>query len=283
MYVPKNVRLNFPVELIIEVKGKHIALMPRNLIILEKGAGAEIILRADIQSDSNVLINGVSEIVVAENAELTFEHFEFENRNCFQIWTHELRMARDSRAHIHTLSSSSDWIRNNLNIAITGPNAEANLNGAYQIAGTEHVDNHTCVDHIAPDCQSNELYKGMVDGKGTGVFNGKVFVRQDAQRTNAYQSNANLVLSDDAVMNSKPELEIYADDVKCSHGSTTGQFDEDAVFYLRARGIAEMDARKLLVKAFVGEVIEKLKNESLRNYAYDKMGLSEIAGNIIME
>lgn len=283
LYVPKNTQVNSPIEILIELNSDQALVQPRNLIILEKSASAEIILRAEIKSGSQNLINGVSEIFVSDNAELKFTHFEFENRNCYQIWTHEMRQSRDSRTHFNTLSSDSDWLRNNLNIAIIGPNAEANLNGAYQLDGREHVDNHTCVDHIAPDCQSNELYKGMVDGKSTGVFNGKVFVRPDAQHTNAYQSNSNLVLSDDASMNSKPELEIYADDVKCSHGSTTGQFDEDALFYLRARGIDESDAMKLLVKAFVGEVIEKLDNEALREYAYMKMGLSEIAGNIVLE
>ncbi len=282
LYVPKNTKVDSPIEILIELNADQALVQPRNLIILEKSASAEIILRAKIKSNTQNLINGVSEIFVADNAELKFTHFEFENRNCFQIWTHEVQQSRDSRSYFNTLSSDSDWVRNNLNITIIGPNAEANLNGAYQLDGKEHVDNHTCVDHIAPDCQSNELYKGMVDGKSNGVFNGKVFVRPDAQHTNAYQSNSNLVLSDDASMNSKPELEIYADDVKCSHGSTTGQFDEDALFYLRTRGIEENDAMKLLVKAFVGEVIEKLDNAALREYAYEKMGLSEIAGNIIL-
>ena len=130
-------------------------------------------------------------------------------------------------------------VRNNLNIDVKGENCTTNLNGVYQLKGNQHVDNHTVVDHLVPNCESNELYKGIIDEKSTAVFNGKVFVRRNAQKINAFQSNGNVLLSDDATVNSKPELEIYADDVKCSHGSTTGQLDEEAVFYLRARGLSE--------------------------------------------
>jgi Fe-S cluster assembly protein SufD len=150
-----------------------------------------------------------------------------------------------------------------LTINVAGTNCTTNLNGAYLLKENQHVDNHTVVDHLAPHCNSNELYKGVIDDKATAVFNGKVFVRKDAQKINAFQSNGNVLLSDNASVNSKPELEIYADDVKCSHGSTTGQLDEEAVFYLRARGLSEKSARHLMVSAFIGDVLEKIESEEV--------------------
>jgi Fe-S cluster assembly protein SufD len=155
-----------------------------------------------------------------------------------------------------------------LNIEVNGENCESNLNGAYLLKGKQHIDNHSVVDHKVPNCNSNELYKGVIDDKGTAVFNGKVFVRKDAQKINAFQSNGNVLMTDDASVNSKPELEIYADDVKCSHGSTTGQLDEEAVFYLRARGLSEKSARKLMVSAFIGDVLDKIENEDVLNYTH---------------
>jgi Fe-S cluster assembly protein SufD len=159
-------------------------------------------------------------------------------------------------------------VRNNLNIEVNGVNCMTNLHGAYVLKSNQHVDNHTIVDHKQPHCESNELYKGVMDEKSTGVFNGKVFVRKDAQKINAFQSNGNVLLSDDATVDSKPELEIYADDVKCSHGSTTGQLDEEAVFYLRARGISEKSARHLMVAAFIGDVLSKIENDEFREYTH---------------
>jgi Fe-S cluster assembly protein SufD len=147
---------------------------------------------------------------------------------------------------------------------VNGKNCETNLFGAYQPTGSEHIDNHTLVDHLAAHCESNEHYKGTIADKATGVFNGKVFVRKDSQKINAFQSNNNVLLSDDATMNSKPELEIYADDVKCSHGSTSGSIDSDAVHYLMTRGISKKEAVKLLINGFLNEVLEKVTNNELK-------------------
>jgi hypothetical protein len=152
-------------------------------------------------------------------------------------------------------------------VSVNGQNAETNLNGAYLVKTNQLVDNHTVVDHLVANCQSNELYKGVLYDKSTAVFNGKVFVRPNAQKINAFQSNGNVLLSDDASVNSKPELEIYADDVKCSHGSTTGQLDENAIFYLRARGISEKSAKELLVSAFISEVLSRIENKEVFNFA----------------
>jgi Fe-S cluster assembly protein SufD len=153
-----------------------------------------------------------------------------------------------------------------VNVKVAGQNAETNLNGAYILKNNQLVDNHTVVDHLVAYCQSNELYKGVLYDKSTAVFNGKVFVRPDAQKINAFQSNANVLMSDDASVNSKPELEIYADDVKCSHGSTTGQLDESAIFYLRARGLSEKLAKSLLVSAFISDVLNKIENQEVQDF-----------------
>ena len=152
-----------------------------------------------------------------------------------------------------------------------GSNCETFMNGAYTLKGKSHCDNHTTVDHKVAHCYSKELYKGVIDGRATNVFNGKVFVRKDAQKINAFQSNANILLSETGTVNSKPELEIYADDVKCSHGSTTGQLDDEAVFYLRSRGLSEKSAKELLVKAFLGEVLEEVENEEVSSYVEEQI------------
>jgi Fe-S cluster assembly protein SufD len=166
--------------------------------------------------------------------------------------------------HIHTITSNGKIVRNNLRIELKGRNASAHLNGLYVVSGESHVDNHSVVDHASPDCYSNELYKGVLNGKSRGVFNGRIFVARDAQKTNAYQSNKNILLSDEASMNAKPQLEIYADDVKCSHGATTGQIDPEALFYLRSRGIGEREASALLTNAFAEEILDKISVSSVR-------------------
>jgi Fe-S cluster assembly protein SufD len=155
-------------------------------------------------------------------------------------------------------------IRNNINISVDDENCEAHMYGLYLLNGKSHVDNHTVVDHRKPNSFSNELYKGIVDEKANGVFNGKIFVRQEAQKTNAFQSNNNILLSDSATVNTKPQLEIWADDVKCSHGCTVGQMDEEAIFYLRARGIDERSAKAMLLYAFSKDVLENISVEPLR-------------------
>jgi Fe-S cluster assembly protein SufD len=149
-------------------------------------------------------------------------------------------------------------------VVLKGEHGAAHLYGLFHAKGTQLVDNHTLMDHQVPHCESNELYKGIAAGKSTGVFNGKIYVRQDAQKTNAYQSSKNILLSDDAAINTKPQLEIYANDVKCSHGTSTGRVDEEALFYLRSRGIGDQNARKLLLSSFAGEVISRLSVDSLK-------------------
>ncbi len=205
--------------------------------------------------------NIVVQCEVEENAHLKLNIFQNEGTKSSQVNLVHCYQHKNSKFTIHTISTGGNLTRNDLNIIVDGENCESILNGIYLTDENQHVDNHTLVDHRKPHCYSNEKYKGIMNGNSTGVFNGKVFVRQDAQKINAYQSNQNILLSDDATINTKPELEIYADDVKCSHGSTTGQLDEEAMFYLQARGIGKESARKLLVQAFLDEAVNEIDSE----------------------
>lgn len=275
--IPRNATPEHRIEIVQLISGKQLLVQPRNLFILESGSSARMVMHIIADQAENAVLNGVSEVFLGANSALQIDKIQADGRGLFQVMEEAVHQDDDSRFDIRTYTSNCDWVRNNLSISVDGSNVETNLSGAYLLKGKEHVDNHTIVDHRKPHSQSNELYKGLIDEHSTGVFNGKVFVRQDAQKTNAFQSNANIVLTDEASMNSKPELEIYADDVKCSHGSTTGQFDEDALFYLKARGLDETGAYRLLTTAFIGEVIDKIEDEDLRSFVLQKMALGDFA------
>jgi Fe-S cluster assembly protein SufD len=260
IHVSAKMQIETPIEITHITTGSNVISNVRNVIVCEAFSKATIIQQFVSENAAECFTNVVSEISVGQNAFLTIDKLQQENDTCFHIATEAVQQAKDSNFTINTITLNGGLVRNNLNIDVNDQNCETNLNGGYILKGNQHVDNHTVVDHKAPNCLSNELYKGVIDGKATAVFNGKVYVRKDSQKINAFQSNGNVLLSDDATVNSKPELEIYADDVKCSHGSTTGQLDEEAVFYLRARGISEKGARQLMVGAFVGEVFGKIEN-----------------------
>ena len=193
----------------------------------------------------------------------SLNHFDFNEDRGFQ--------AAQSHFEINTITLNGSFVRNDAQVIIQGEHAQTYLNGAYWLKEEQHVANYTTIDHQVANCESFETYKGVARDKATAVFNGKVFVRKDAQKTNAYQSNANVLLSENASVNSKPELEIYADDVKCSHGSTTGQLDENALFYLRARGLSEATAKNLLLQAFMEDVLQYLKNEEVLAYIHKRI------------
>ncbi|NNE56348.1 MAG: Fe-S cluster assembly protein SufD [Flavobacteriales bacterium] len=236
-----------------------VAEMPRHLILVDDGASANVVMSHHSTVAAGTLTNLVMEIKIGKNARLHLDNIQAKEEADFLLTNINACQADDSFFHINTITESGGWVRNDLNIKVGGKNCETHLFGTYLLRNSQHVDNHTVVDHLEPHCMSNEKYKGILYDKSTGVFNGKVFVRQDAQKTNAFQQNANILMSDDATMNSKPELEIYADDVKCSHGSTTGQFDEEAIFYLKARGLSDATARDMLVEAFVSDIREAVK------------------------
>lgn len=261
LHVSAKMQIEPTIEIVHIQSGAGVLTNVRHYLVAEAFSKVNIIYRFVSDSTSASFGTVLSTMNVAKNAHLTIDKIQEEQEHDLQFAQEWVNQAQDSTFTINTLTLNGGWVRNNLNIEVNGVNCETNLNGAYILKGNQHVDNHTVVDHKVAHCQSNEMYKGVMTDSSTAVFNGKVFVRKDAQKINAFQSNGNVLLSNDATVNSKPELEIYADDVKCSHGSTTGQLDENAVFYLRARGISEASARRLLVGAFVGEVLEKIENE----------------------
>ena len=210
--------------------------------------------------------NTSTEILVLERAVVDYYKIENENKQSIHVDNTFVTQAKNSVFSTVAVMLNGAMIRNNLTITIDDEHCEANMFGLYLLHGKMHVDNQTVVDHKKPNCLSNELYKGILDGNSTGVFNGKIFVRPDAQKTNAFQSNKNILLSDDATINTKPQLEIWADDVKCSHGATTGQLDEEQLFYLRARGLGKETAKAMLLYAFAIDVLEKIKIPALKDY-----------------
>lgn len=263
--IPNKTIVQKPIELI-QVSNNNKATNLRHIIRLGDFAEAEITLVYASEEKSNGFLNVVSDIVLGKGSKLTIHKLQLENGTDFHFSRENAKQEKDSTLTINTLTLSGNLVRNDVNVKVAGQNAETNLNGAYILKNNQLVDNHTVVDHLVAHCQSNELYKGVLYDKSTAVFNGKVFVRPDAQKINAFQSNANVLMSDDASVNSKPELEIYADDVKCSHGSTTGQLDETAIFYLRARGLSEKSAKSLLVSAFISDVLNKIENQEVLDF-----------------
>jgi Fe-S cluster assembly protein SufD len=239
------------------------AAHPRNLYVLEEGAEATVIETYVSAGDAPHLTNAVSDIEVAKGAQLHHYRIQLEGPS-FHFGAVRARLDRDARFTSHNVACGGALARNEITAALDGENCHATLNGLMLLRGTQHVDNYTRLEHRKPHCESHELYKGVLDGKASGVFTGRIHVFPDAQKTDAYQASANLLLTDTATVDAQPQLEIYADDVKCSHGSTVGQLDKDALFYLRARGLPEAAARHILVRAFAGDVAERLLVDSVR-------------------
>src|SRR5262249_16847744 len=208
--------------------------------------------------------NSVTEVVVGERAIVNHYKVQDESDASYHIATVQAVAGRDSRLHAHSVGFGGALVRNDVIVTLAGEGGECSLNGLYVADGSRLVDNHTAIHHATPHCDSREVYKGVLTGHARAVFNGKIIVRPDAQKTDAKQTNKALLLSGDAQINTKPQLEIFANDVKCTHGAAIGQLDEDSLFYLRARGIAEGDARTLLIHAFASDVLGGIKNEALR-------------------
>jgi Fe-S cluster assembly protein SufD len=273
IYVPKNTVVEYPVLLIYVTSGKQengIA-QPRNLFVAETNSQVAVIESYQNPNGSQAFSNKVSEIFVHENAQVDFYKLMMNESNYYHIGTTAIQLESNSRLNAFTINFGGNLVRNNLMVRLNGENAEAHLNGVYVLNGKDHVDNHLEVDHAVPNCNSHQLYKGLMDDQSTGVFNGKILVRKDAQKTNAFQSNKNMLLSEQATMNTKPQLEIFADDVKCSHGATIGQMDKNALFYLKSRGLDDVMAKQIMFQAFVGEVIERVNIEPLKTYLLEKL------------
>jgi Fe-S cluster assembly protein SufD len=267
--VGEGVVLSKPLQIIHAVSSKqHLFLQPRCLYLLSDNSQASIIeTYVSSLQEGEIFVNDVSEIVVGKNAHLQHYYVQSGTENTRYIHFTQVNQSGSSVYNNYKASfPGSIFLRNNLNTALDGENIETHLYGLYLAGGHQLVDNHTVVDHLKPNCQSNELYKGVMKDEATGVFNGKIFVRKNAQKTNAFQKNNNLMLGKKSVVDSKPQLEIFADDVKCSHGSTVGQFNEEALFYLKSRGIGEEKAKALLIHAFVYDIVEKMPLISVKNY-----------------
>lgn len=267
IHIAEKTVSEIPIQ-VLHISDNEIAsfLQPRNLFVAEEFSEAVIIESFESIGPVKSFTNALTEVAVAPNAKLDHYRIQSESEVAQQLNTVNASVSGNALYNTYTFTLGGNYVRNNLNIVFTGKNGEAHLYGLYPLNGSQVVDNHTVVDHAVPECMSNELYKGVVNDKATAVFNGKIFVRQDAQKTNAYQTNRNILLSDDATVNTKPQLEIYADDVKCSHGTSTGKVNEEAMFYLQARGIGKESAKALLIRAFAEEVVDQVKIEELRNY-----------------
>ncbi len=276
--VKKNKSVEHPLYCyyINDARTVNVLSQPRTLIHVGVNAEVFFVEEEVTLGTSDSFINKISEIVVEENANVHIYKIQNEDSHSSCVKTTHVRQLGVSKVNSVTITLNGGIIRNNLNFILEAPGCESNMYGLYCVKGNTHVDNHTIVDNQMPNSLSNELYKGIIDENATGVFNGKIFVRKDAQKTNAYQSNKNILLSDTATINTKPQLEIFADDVKCSHGCTIGRLDEDALFYLKARGVGDKEAKALLLHAFAGEILDKIELPSIREYA-DKI-ISERLG-----
>jgi len=239
---------------------------PRNLVIAQENAQITIIEDFVSVGNKPAFLNYVSEFKVEKYAKV--DHYKLQNKadDNFYVGTTQVHQSDNSNYNNSVITLGGGLIRNNLNILLDGEHCETFMNGLFMLKDKNHVDNHTMVDHIKPNSYSNELYKGILDGSSTGVFNGKIFVRKYAQKTNAFQENKNILLSENATVDTKPQLEIWADDVKCSHGATTGALDEEPLFYLRSRGIGENKARALLMNAFAADVISRINAEAFKTH-----------------
>jgi len=269
--VAEGVQVDKPIQLLFISDGPKQPNFWRNQIQLGIGANANVHVGYFSNNAHEAYSNVHWSVFLKENSHLIMTKIQNDGEANFHFSTENISQLKDSNFTLNTVTLNGAFVRNDVLVNVEGENCETHLNGAYIMKENQHVDNHTTVDHIFPNCNSYELYKGVLDEKSTAVFNGKVFVRPNAQKINAFQSNANVLLSNDATVNSKPELEIYADDVKCSHGSTTGQLDEEAVFYLRSRGISDAAARQMVVAAFMQDVFSKVVSKEVKAYIYAKL------------
>jgi Fe-S cluster assembly protein SufD len=265
VYLPKSVVLDKPLQIVYATKNDNsLFTQTRSLVVVEENAQVQITERHQNFSNSEVFTNAVTEIVVKQNAIVDFYKIQNDNFKCSIVDNTWVNQANNCNCTVDTFSFGGKMVRNNLTFSMLGEHSESNMRGITLIGKDQLVDHHTLVDHLVPNCLSNELYKGIYDHNAKGVFNGKVMVHPDAQKTNAFQSNNNLLLTDDASIDTKPQLEIYADDVACSHGCTIGQLDDEALFYLRARGIPKKEAQAMLMYAFANDVLNNIKIEELK-------------------
>lgn len=264
LYVPDNVIIEKPIQIInILISDTDLMAQPRNLFILGKNSQFNLIICDHTLSASKFLSNSVTEVYLDENAIFDIHNLQNEHNGSSKISSFFYKQEKYSKLSSKTISLHGGQIRNNIYVDINGQYADSNLYGLYLVDKWQHVDNFTEINHNSPDCTSKQLFKGILDDSSFAAFNGKIYVDRKAQRTYAYQSNNNILLTNDAKVKSKPQLEIYADDVKCSHGSTVGQLDDNALFYLKSRGINEKEAKMLLMYGFAYEIVKEIKVDAL--------------------
>jgi Fe-S cluster assembly protein SufD len=268
IHVRKGQSVEHPVYIynITDARSENIFSQPRSLVHISENAQVQLVETYSTIGRCESFTNQVMEIVVEKDAMVEYYKIQNDDAHANQVSTTHIRQIGKSYTHSVVISLNGGIVRNNLNLVLEAERCEAHLYGLYFPTGKTHIDNHTVVDNVKPHCLSNELYKGIMNDNATAVFNGKIFVQPLAQKTNAYQSNKNILLSDTASVNTKPQLEIFADDVKCSHGCTVGQLDEEGLFYLRSRGVSEKTAKSLLVHAFAIDILEHIKPEPVRKY-----------------
>jgi len=261
IHIPKNKFVEKPIQIIHFSTGNEASLMfqPRNIIVVDENSQVQIIERHQSLSENKVFTNSVTEIYADKKSIIDYYKIQNDNLQASLIDNTYVNQQRNSIFSMHTFSFGNELVRNNLNISQNDEFIETIIKGVTIIGNKQHVDHNTLIQHNKPNCNSHQDYKGIYDNKSTGVFNGKIIVEKQAQKTNAFQSNNNVLLSDKATINAKPQLEIYADDVKCSHGCTVGQLDKNALFYLKSRGIPEKEATALLMYGFANNILESVK------------------------
>jgi Fe-S cluster assembly protein SufD len=273
LFVPRGAELEKPIQIIhLLLSDKNQMVQHRNLFVLEESAKAQVIICDHTLSPHMFLTNSVTEVYTGANADLDVLRLQNEHNNSCQVTNTWIKQDRDSRCQHGTITLHGGMVRNNLRISMEGEGAETSALGLFLTDKMQHVDSYTVIDHQKPHCISNQYYKGVLDDVSTGAFNGKIHVHPDAQQTEAFQTNNNILLTDTARMYTKPRLEIYADDVKCSHGATVGQLDTDAMFYLQSRGIPKDESRLMLMDAFAWDVISKIQQIALQIRIKDLVG-----------
>jgi Fe-S cluster assembly protein SufD len=262
--IAKGAVIEQPIELVFEssANGKPTVSNPRTLIVAGEDSQATIV-ETYRGSGGAYFTNAVTELVAGDNAVIDHYKLQTEGEKAFHVATLQVQVGRGANFRSHSISFGGALVRNDVN-AVLSEGCECTLNGLYLVSSEQHIDNHTSIDHAKPHAASHELYKGILDGQSSAVFSGKILVRKDAQKTDAKQTNKNLVLSEEAVINTKPELQIHADDVRCTHGATIGQLDPEAIFYLQSRGIGLAEARNLLIFAFARDIVDRIKVAPLR-------------------
>ena len=267
IWIPKNVKLETPLQItfLADAESQHSASFPRVLVVAEENSSATLVENFVSHGQETHFTNAIAEIVLKDGARLEHYRLQRESRNAYHISTTSAELGRSSSYNTTSINFGARLSRHDVSVVLDHEGAETAVDGLYMIGADQHTDTHSVIDHKQPHCSSHQLYKGILDDNGRAVFNGKIFVREGAQKTDAMQTNKNLLLSDKARVDTKPQLEIYADDVKCAHGAAVGQIDPEELFYLETRGIGPELGRNLLTYGFAEEVIGRIKVESIRS------------------